>query len=122
MKTKDLFGIGGRLESMRFKKYLKKDNVWYKKVTNSEPRKVYRECPNCGKRTGIPIIYKDQWCFMCGETIYRDKKLNEQAKKKYEFRRKMKGIINENNKKSNRRKKMEKEIQLTKDSIRHNAS
>lgn len=116
MKTKDLFGIGGNMESMRYMKLRKKDDAWYKKITQAEPKKIYRECPNCGKRVGIPIIYKDQWCFMCGEKIYVDKELNEQAKKKYEFMRKMKGI-NKNDKKTNRRKKMEKEIQLTKDSV-----
>ena len=111
MKTKDLFGIGGRLESMRYKKYLKKDDNWYKKITQAEPKKIYRECPNCGKRTGIPIIYKTQWCFMCGETIYADEAENEKARKKYEFLRNLKERgVKENDKKTIRGKKISKEI------------
>ena len=109
MKTKDLFGIGGKMESMKYMKLRKKDDAWYKKVTSAEPKKIYRECPNCGKRTGIPVIYKTQWCYMCGEKIYIDEELNNKAKKKYEFMRKMKGL-NKDVKKNNRRKKVAKEI------------
>lgn len=107
MKTKDLFGVLGNIE--RTKHRLNLDKKWYDKVVNAEPKKIYRECPNCGKRVGIPEIYPTQWCFMCGETIYRDLEKNEEAKKKYEFKRKMKGI-NENDKKNNRGKKVSKKI------------
>lgn len=108
MKTNDLFGVLGNIE--RKKHRLNSDKNWYNKVVNSEPKKIYRECPNCGKRVGIPEIYPTQWCFMCGETIYRDLDKNEEAKKKYEFKRKMKGI-KEDDKKTTRRKKVSKEIQ-----------
>ena len=114
MKTNDLFGVLGNIERKKHRlnsdKNWYKDKNWYNKVVNSEPKKIYRECPNCGKRVGIPEIYPTQWCFMCGETIYRDLEKNEEAKKKYEFMRKMKGI-NENDKKTTRRKKVSKEIQ-----------
>jgi hypothetical protein len=110
MKTKDLFGITGTMQSMSYLKRRKKDDAWYKKITSAEPKKVYRNCPNCGKRVGIPVIYPTQWCYMCGETIYADEVENEKARKKYEFMRKMKGI-NENDKKTIRRKKVSKEIQ-----------
>lgn len=90
-----------------------KDDWWYTRLVNAEPKKIYRECPCCGMRTGIPEIYPTQYCYMCGKVIYRDEERNNQEKKKYEFIRKLKkeGIeINGNNKKTNRRKKISKEI------------
>jgi len=82
-----------------------RDDYWYTKLSNSEPQKVYRECPKCGMRTGIPIIYDTQFCYMCKTTIYVDEKRNEEEKKKFEFLRelKKKGIYKDekrNNKKN----------------------
>lgn len=111
MKTKDLYGIGGNMESMRYMKLRKKDDAWYKKITQAEPKKIYRACPCCGYRTGIPEIYKTQWCYMCGKIIYADEEENEKARKKYEFMRKLKGKgILKDDKKVNRRKKIPKEV------------
>lgn len=107
MKTKDLYGLLGNL----MKRPKTRDDYWYNKVANAEPKKIYRECPRCGMKTGIPEIYKTQWCFMCGETIYADEELNEKAKKKCEFIRKLKGKgIDINDKKNIRGKKVQKEI------------
>ena len=108
MKTKDLFGICGNMERMRRRS---KDDNWYHKITQAEPKKIYRACPCCGYRTGIPEIYKTQWCYMCGEVIYVDEEENEKARKKYEFMRKLKGKgILKDDKKVNRRKKIPKEV------------
>ena len=88
-----------------------KDDYWYNKITNAEPKKIYRYCPRCGSKTGIPDIYKTKFCFMCGEVIYVDETKNEEMRKKYAFIRKLeKKGIKLNDKKTVRRKKIQKEI------------
>ena len=90
-----------------------KDDYWYTKVTNAEPKKVYRYCPRCGSKTGIPEIYQTKFCFMCGEVIYADEEQNEKAKQRIMFLKKLekKGLkLNVKNKRNTRRKKISKEI------------
>ena len=83
-----------------------KDDYWYTKLTNAEPKKVYRECPNCGKRVAIPTIYPTQFCYMCKTTIYVDEELNEKEKGKYKFLNELrkKGITNDTKKKKYKKK------------------
>lgn len=90
-----------------------KDDYWYQKITKAEPKKIYRYCPKCNSKVGIPEIYKTKYCFMCGEVIYVDEKKNEEMRRKYYFIRKLekKGIkINDKNKRNSKRKKISKEI------------
>lgn len=105
MKVEDLF----RVRLMRKPKT--KDDYWYNKISEAEPTKVYRYCPRCNKKVGIPDIYKTKFCFMCGEVIYVDETKNEEARKKYAFMRKLeKKGLKVNDKKTTRRKKISKEI------------
>lgn len=88
-----------------------KDDYWYTRVTNAEPKKIYRHCPRCGSKVGIPEIYQTKFCFMCGEVIYADEELNEKAKQRIIFLKKLeKKGLKLNAKKPNRRKKISKEI------------
>lgn len=101
-------GVVGNMKKPRTR-----DDYWYNKITNAEPNKIYRCCPRCGMKVGIPETYKQKCCFMCGEVIYVDETKNEEVKKKYAFIRKLKqkGIeFNDKDKRNIRRKKMEKEI------------
>ena len=70
------------------------DDKWYQKIRDAEPKKIYRNCPRCGRKTGIPEIYPTKFCYLCNTTIYADEELNEQARKYYRFIREMerKGI------------------------------
>lgn len=67
-----------------------KDDYWYNKITNAQPKKTYRECPKCGMRTGISEPYTYETCFMCGSMIYLDEELNEKEKQKYKFMNELK--------------------------------
>ena len=93
------------------KRPITKDDYWYNKIANAEPNKIYRCCPRCGMKVGIPDYYLRKYCYMCGETIYVDEEKNEEIRKKYAFMRKLaqKGV-KLNVKKTARRKKMEKDI------------
>ena len=105
MKVEDLF----RVRLMRKPKT--KDDYWYNKISEAEPTKIYRYCPKCNAKVGIPEIYKTKYCFMCGETIYVDEELNEKSRKKIAFMRKLKQKgVKINVKKITRRKKIQKEI------------
>ena len=109
MRIGDLCGVVGNI----MRRPRTKDDYWYNKITNAEPKKIYRYCPNCGSKVGIPEIYPTKFCFMCGEIIYVDEKKNELARKKYAFIRKLekKGVkLNDKNKRNIRRKKVSKEI------------
>ena len=100
-------GVVGKL----MRKPRTKDDYWFNKLSDAEPNKVYRYCPKCNSKVGIPETYVSRYCFMCGETIYVDEEKNEQMRNKYKFIRKMKQKgLELNDKKSTRRKKMEKEI------------
>lgn len=91
-----------------------KDDYWYQKIMDAEPKKVYRECPKCGCRVGIPIIYNTKFCYMCGSTIYASWNKNEAAKRKYKFIKELeKKGIKANDKKIIRKKRIQKEIQRT---------
>lgn len=84
------------------KKPRTKDDYWYNRIANSEPEKIYRDCPNCGMRVGIPVIYNTKFCYMCGATIYSSWNRNENARKKYRFFKELekKGIkVNDRTKK-----------------------
>jgi len=90
-----------------------KDDYWYTKIVNSEPKKIYRCCPKCGSKVGIPEIYETKYCFMCGEIIYTDEAKNEESRKRIDFTRKLKqkGLkLDVKNKRNTRRKKVSKEI------------
>lgn len=91
-----------------------KDDYWYQKIMDAEPPKIYRDCPNCGRRVGISIMYSSKFCFMCGSTIYANKTKNEAAKRKYKFIKELeKKGIKANDKKIIRKKGIQKEIQRT---------
>lgn len=96
-------------------KFMKKprtrDDYWYNKISEAEPKKVYRCCPKCGSKVGIPEMYTQQFCFMCKEVIYVDEEENEKARKKFAFIRKLneKGLKLDV-KKTTRGKKISKEI------------
>lgn len=87
-----------------------KDDYWYTKVANAQPKKAYRECPCCGKKVGIPIIYPTQFCYMCKSTIYVDEERNEQERRKYKFLNELKkkgiDIGDKNTKKKKHTKKV----------------
>lgn len=84
-----------------------KDDYWYKRITDAEPPKIYRYCPKCGAKTGIPITNKMKSCFMCGETIYVDEELNQKSRMKIMFEKKLKEKgLKLNVKKTTRRKKI----------------
>lgn len=109
MKIDDLFGVVGNI----MRKPRTKDDYWYNKITEAEPKKIYRYCPRCNKKVGIPEIYKTKYCFMCGETIYVDEAKNEEVRRKLFFIKNLekKGIkLNVKNKRNTRRKKISKEI------------
>lgn len=105
--------IAANLGVVVMRKPRTKDDYWYNKLLDAEPNKIYRLCPKCHSKVGIPEIYTQQYCFMCNETIYVDEEKNEAARKKYDFIRKLekKGLkLNDKTKQNTRRKKMEKEI------------
>jgi hypothetical protein len=81
------------------------DDWWYQKIKDAEPKKIYRNCPRCGMKTGIPEIYPTRFCYICKATVYIDEELNEKARKKYKFLKEMErnGI---NVKKSKRKKRL----------------
>ena len=88
-----------------------KDDYWYQKIVNTEPPKVYRDCPKCGRRVGIPIMYNTKTCFMCGSTIYASKRKNDAAKRKYKFIKELeKKGIKANDKKNIREKGIQEKI------------
>ena len=88
-----------------------KDDYWYTKITNAEPKKIYRYCPRCGSKVGIPEIYQTKYCFMCGEVIYTNEELNEKSRQRIAFIRKLeKKGLKLNAKGTNRRKKVSKKI------------
>lgn len=88
-----------------------KDDYWYQKIVNTEPPKVYRDCPKCGRRVGIPIMYNTKTCFMCGSTIYASKRKNDAAKRKYKFIKELeKKGIKANDKKIIREKRIQEKI------------
>jgi len=108
-KADDLYGVVGNL----MRKPRTKDDYWYTKITNAEPKKIYRYCPRCNAKVGIPEIYKTKFCFMCGEIIYANEEENEKARKKIMFTRNLekRGVkLNVKNKRNIRRKKIQKEI------------
>lgn len=109
MRIGDLCGVVGNI----MRKPRTKDDYWYNKITEAEPKKIYRYCPRCNKKVGIPEIYPTKYCFMCGEVIYVDERKNEEMRKKYAFIRKLekRGVkLNDKNKRNIRRKKISKEI------------
>ena len=109
MRIDDLFGVVGRL----MRKPRTKDDYWYNKITEAEPKKIYRYCPKCGSKVGIPEIYATKYCFMCNAVIYVDERKNEEMRKKYAFMRKLKqkGLkLNDKDKRNIRGKKVSKEI------------
>lgn len=105
-KVDDLCGVVGNL----MRKPKTKDDYWYNKIMDAEPNKIYRCCPKCGSKVGIPEYYPTKFCYMCGETIYVDEDKNEEIRKKYAFMRKLKKGLELNAKKTTRRKKISKEI------------
>ena len=103
MRTAELIGVGGNL--MRNPRT--KDDYWYQRVKDAEPKRIYRTCPKCGMKTGIPEIYPSRFCYMCNTTVYVDEELNERERKKYQFLKelKKKGITNDNKKKKDKKER-----------------
>ena len=90
-----------------------KDDYWYNRIMAAEPPKVYRCCPRCNSKVGIPETQTQKICFMCKDIIYVDERKNEEMRKKYAFMRKLKqkGLkLNDKNKRNSKRKKISKEI------------
>lgn len=84
-----------------------KDDYWFNKVTNNEVEKVYRRCPYCNMKVGIPTYRATKFCYMCNSKIYVDEELNELARRKYNFIKEIKKRgVNVNDKRTNTRKKI----------------
>ena len=62
-----------------------KDDYWFNKVTNAEPKRIYRKCPRCGMKVGIPETRQYKFCYMCNATIHVDEWKNERDRKRYKF-------------------------------------
>lgn len=89
------------------RKPMTKDDYWYQRISDSQPKKIYRQCPCCGMTVGIPEMYDTRFCYMCKSTIYVDETRNEQERRKYKFLKELeKKGIKTNDKKNTKKKKL----------------